>query len=86
MLVPDWSCCLEQKKYAEAEPLLVSGYEGLKLAEEASIPANGKKRLTEAVERLVQFSEATGKLDEAAKWWKVLEETAKTREGQPAKP
>jgi hypothetical protein len=74
---------LEQKKYAEAEPLLVSGYEGLK-QREASIPANGKKRLTEAVERLVQFSEATGKLDEAAKWRRELE-TAKTREGRPAK-
>ena len=75
---------LEQKRYAEAEPLLVSGYEGLK-QREASIPANVKKRLREAVERLVQFSEAIGKLDEAAKWRKELE-TAKIRESQPAKP
>ena len=35
---------------------------------EASIPPPGKIRLTEAIERLVQLYEATGKKDKAAEW------------------
>jgi eukaryotic-like serine/threonine-protein kinase len=58
---------LGQKKYAEAEPLLLAGYEGMKLREK-SIPEQGKIRLPEAVERLILLYEATGKKDEAAKW------------------
>jgi hypothetical protein len=58
---------LGQKKYAEAEPLLVQGYEGLK-AREATIPAASKKFLTEAVERLVQLYEATGQPEKAKEW------------------
>ena len=42
---------LGQKKYAEAEPLLLAGYEGMK-QREAKIPPEGKVRLTEALERL----------------------------------
>jgi hypothetical protein len=38
-----------------------------------TIPAEGLVRLPEAVERLVQFYEATGNPDEAAKWRKELE-------------
>jgi eukaryotic-like serine/threonine-protein kinase len=45
---------LGQKKYADAEPLLLAGYEGIK-KREAKIPAQGKIRLTEALERLVQL-------------------------------
>jgi tetratricopeptide (TPR) repeat protein len=56
-----------QKKYAEAEPLLLAGYEGMK-QREAKIPPAGKVRLTEALERLVQVYEAMDKKDEAAKW------------------
>ena len=56
-----------QKKYAEAEPQLLSGYEGMK-QREATIPAAGKKRLTESVERLVQHYEATGQKDKADQW------------------
>jgi serine/threonine protein kinase/tetratricopeptide (TPR) repeat protein len=62
---------LGQKKYADAEPLLLAGYQGMK-KQEAQIPLEGKVRLTEAVERLVQLYEATGKKDEAAKWRKEL--------------
>jgi tetratricopeptide (TPR) repeat protein len=58
---------LGQKKYAEAEPLLLKGYEGMKQREK-TIPLQGKTRLPEAVERLVQLYEATGKKDEAARW------------------
>jgi serine/threonine protein kinase len=63
---------LGQKNYAEAEPLLVRGYEGMK-QRQAKIPVKEKVRLTEALERLVQLCDATGKKDEAAKWRKELE-------------
>ena len=49
------------------------GYEGMKQRETKS-PANGKIRLTETVERLVQLYNAWGKEDEAAKWRKKLQE------------
>jgi serine/threonine protein kinase/Tfp pilus assembly protein PilF len=58
---------LGQKKYAEAEPLLLSGYSGMKDREER-IPADEKRRLKEALQRLVELYEATGKPEEAAKW------------------
>jgi hypothetical protein len=58
---------LGQKKYAEAEPLLLVGYEGMK-RRERSIPPDGKIRLPQAVERLVQLYEALDKKDEVARW------------------
>jgi eukaryotic-like serine/threonine-protein kinase len=65
---------LGQKKYAEAESLLLNGYDGMK-NHEATIPTPGKVRLTDALERLVQLYEAKGNKDEAAKWRKELEGT-----------
>jgi serine/threonine protein kinase len=64
---------LGQKKYADAEPLLLAGYEGMK-QREAKIPPQGKVRLTEALERLVQLYDAWGQKDEADGWRKKLEE------------
>jgi thiol-disulfide isomerase/thioredoxin/tetratricopeptide (TPR) repeat protein len=58
---------LGQRKYDEAEPLIVSGYEGMK-AREARIPPLGKPRLTEAAEWMVKLYEAWGKQDKAAEW------------------
>jgi len=63
---------LGQQKYADAEPLLLAGYDGMN-KQEAKIPPQGKARLTEAVERLVQLYHASGNQDEAAKWRKTLE-------------
>jgi serine/threonine protein kinase/tetratricopeptide (TPR) repeat protein len=63
---------LGQKKYADAEPLLLKGYEGLKKRERTIPPLVRTLRLTEAIERLVQLYEATGKADEADKWRKRL--------------
>ena len=63
---------LGQKKNADAEPLLLAGYEGMKQREK-TIPPQGQVRITEAIERLVQLYEATGKKDEAAKWRKARE-------------
>jgi serine/threonine protein kinase/Flp pilus assembly protein TadD len=64
-------CLLGQKKYAEAEPLLVSGYEGL-TARIDKIPPAGKPRLNEAIQRLVGFYEETGRADKAAQWKQKL--------------
>jgi hypothetical protein len=58
---------LAQKKHAEAEPLLLSGYEGMQRRKE-SIPAAGKVRLKEALQRLVRFYEATGAAQSADEW------------------
>jgi tetratricopeptide (TPR) repeat protein/tRNA A-37 threonylcarbamoyl transferase component Bud32 len=63
---------LGQKKYAEAEPLLLKGYEGMK-QREAMIPPQGKVRLTEALQWLVQLYDAWDKPDEAARWRKELD-------------
>jgi serine/threonine protein kinase len=75
-----------QKKYADAEPLLLAGYEGMKKAslvastpgETTSAPGGTRgadatplaveQRLAEAIERLIQLYDATGKTAEAAKW------------------
>ncbi len=56
-----------QKKYTEAEPLLVRGYEGMK-EREAKIPQLYKAELTKAAERLVQLYEATNQPEKARAW------------------
>jgi tetratricopeptide (TPR) repeat protein len=71
---------LGQGKYAEAEPLLVSGYDGMK-RREATMPPQARDLLPEALERLVQLYEATGKPDEAARWRK--EHEARKTAGKP---
>jgi tetratricopeptide (TPR) repeat protein len=58
---------LGQKKYAAAEPLLLKGYEGMKQREK-TIPAAGSTRIAEALDRLIEFSTATNKSEEAEKW------------------
>jgi tetratricopeptide (TPR) repeat protein len=58
---------LGRKKFAEAEPLLLGSYEGLK-AREARIPAPERKRLTQAGDRIIRLYEEWGKPDEAAAW------------------
>jgi hypothetical protein len=61
-----------QKKYADAEPSLLQGYQGMK-QREASIEASDKRKLTEALERVVQLYEVLEQKDEAAKWRNELE-------------
>jgi len=60
---------LRQKKYPDAEPLLLKGYEGLK-QRESSIPQTGgaEMRLPLAIDRLVEFYTATNKPNEVKKW------------------
>jgi serine/threonine protein kinase len=68
---------LGQKKYVDAEPLLLAGYEGLKLRAE-KIPAAGKYNLPEAFQRLVQLYEETNRSEMAAKLKKELESSNPT--------
>ncbi len=63
---------LDQNKFAEAEPLLVSGYEGMKEHKEA-IPTQDKPRVTKALQRLIKLYETWGKNAEAMRWRKELE-------------
>jgi serine/threonine protein kinase len=63
---------LAQKQYAEAEPLLIQGYEGMR-QREAKIPVPSKVRLTQALERLVELYDAWGKNEETARWRKKLD-------------
>jgi serine/threonine protein kinase/Tfp pilus assembly protein PilF len=58
---------LGQKRYAEAEPLLLAGYWGMK-QRELAIPAIGKPRLKDVLERLVQLYEETDQPDKVAQW------------------
>jgi serine/threonine protein kinase/tetratricopeptide (TPR) repeat protein len=65
-----------QQKYAEAEPLLVRGYEGLKQRKD-QLPEPAM--LTKALEQLVQLYEATGRTDRAAAYRQELEAVTKTK-------
>src|SRR5262249_28359205 len=56
-----------QKKYADAEPLLRKGCEGL-TRNAAELRPPGRVTLTEAVGRLIALYEATGNKGEAARW------------------
>jgi WD40 repeat protein/serine/threonine protein kinase len=76
---------LGQKKYAEAEPLLLSGYEGMK-QREATIPSTGKANLPETLQRLVQLYEATDRPAQAAEWKQKLAEFEKGESEKPATP
>jgi serine/threonine protein kinase/tetratricopeptide (TPR) repeat protein len=56
-----------QTKYADAEPLILDGYEGMK-TREAKIPVPSKPRLTEAAGRIVRLYEAWDKPEQATAW------------------
>ena len=64
------SILLAQKRYADAEPLLLAGYDGLKLRQER-IPANSKGRLKETAEQLAQLFHAIGRPSQGAEWEKT---------------
>jgi tetratricopeptide (TPR) repeat protein len=81
ILADDWSTfdarsslgesLLDQGHFADAEPMLLSGYEGMSQREHA-IPTPERARLTRALERLVRLYDAWGKQDDATKWRKKL--------------
>jgi serine/threonine protein kinase/lipopolysaccharide biosynthesis regulator YciM len=73
---------LGQKKYADAEPLLLKGYEGMKTREK-TIPKGGGSRLPEAVDRLIELYTATNRPDELKTW---QAERAKYPKAAPTSP
>jgi hypothetical protein len=58
---------LGQGRYAEAEPLVISGYEGMK-ARESRITVAERFRLRAAAESIVRLYEEWSKPDQAAAW------------------
>jgi tetratricopeptide (TPR) repeat protein/tRNA A-37 threonylcarbamoyl transferase component Bud32 len=72
---------LGQKKYADAERLLVQGYDGMK-KREAKMPATSKRRFNETAQLLMRLYEATGEREQLAAWRQRLEvgKTQKSRD------
>ncbi|MFI5461563.1 MAG: tetratricopeptide repeat protein [Isosphaerales bacterium] len=62
-----------QKKFTDAEPLLLQGYEGLKEREERIPFLWRKKRPAEAAARIVDLYDAWGRKDKADEWRKKLQ-------------
>ena len=73
---------LGQKKFADAEPLLLKGYEGMK-SREKTIPPQGTIRILEAIDRLIDLYTATNKPEEAKKWQEVKAKLPKPAEKKP---
>ena len=60
-----------QGKYSEADPLLRKSYEGLRNRQSDLPPYLApKRRIAEAMERLVQLYTAWGKADQSSEWKK----------------
>jgi serine/threonine protein kinase/tetratricopeptide (TPR) repeat protein len=55
------------KRYPDAEPFLLAGYEGIKLRE-AKLSKQNRSYLTDALDRVVQLYDAWGKKDKADEW------------------
>jgi hypothetical protein len=63
---------LDQKKYAQAEPLLLGGYEGLK-RRQSKIPAPLRKVQAEAGAQVITLYDAWGKKDKADEWRRKID-------------
>jgi len=64
-----------EKKYAEAEPLVLSGYQGMK-ERESKMPMGAKAFLKEDADRVVELYTAWGKPQKAAEWREKLKPEA----------
>jgi len=72
------SAIAAQKRFAEAEPMLLSGYDGM-MRTRAAMAAADQKYLRRAIERIEQFYLVCGKPSEAAAWHsKLIGTTAPT--------
>ena len=75
------ACLLGQKKYAEAEPILVSGYQGMKQRYD-DFPKHYKSRdLKLALNHLIQLYEETNQPAKAAEWKQELADFEKRENG-----
>jgi tetratricopeptide (TPR) repeat protein len=70
---------LGQKRYAEAEPLLLIALEGLRRSENLAGSQTDQLRVRDAQERLVHLYEGWGQPDKAAPWRRPLESSAGVR-------
>jgi tetratricopeptide (TPR) repeat protein/predicted Ser/Thr protein kinase len=61
-----------QKRYTEAEPLLLSGYRGL-IERRAAIPLESQRALSEAGQRIAQLYESWEKREKATEWRQKLQ-------------
>ena len=76
---------LGQEKYAEAEPLLVSAYEGIR-DRQSMIPPQFASLIADAGGRVIRLYEGWGKAEDAARWQaKLKAEDDAYRAGQPPK-
>ncbi len=73
-----------RKRFAEAEPLIIGGYEGL-TARRKDVTADAWRRLPEAGRRVVRLYEAWGKPAEADRWRKKIP-PEDGRDAQPEAP
>jgi serine/threonine protein kinase/tetratricopeptide (TPR) repeat protein len=73
---------LGQTKYAEAEPLLLQGYEGMKQREDTMSAQVRVRCLTNAVQYLVELYDAWDMSDKAALWRKKLEEMNRPKQSK----
>jgi tetratricopeptide (TPR) repeat protein len=76
---------LGQKRYAEAEPLLLRGYVGMK-QREARIRGPDQLLLKKALQNLSKLYEATSRPEQAAEWKKKLEEFEQSQTTDPSAP
>ena len=60
-----------RNRYAEAEPLLESGYEGM-LQRRTAVPFEERRKIRQAGERIVQLYESWGKPESVAQWREKL--------------
>ena len=70
---------LGQKKYTDAEPFLLKGFQGMK-EREKSIPPPLTYILSEALDRLIQLYTETNKPAEVKKWQAEKDKLPKTVE------
>jgi tetratricopeptide (TPR) repeat protein len=67
---------LGQKKYADAEPLLLEGYRGMKQGETGQSEGLRRQLLTDAVEWVVRFYQVTEQPEKARAWREKLQASA----------
>ncbi len=60
-----------QKKYQEAEPLVIDGYEAM-IQRKATMPAGSSPALDQAGQRIAQLYRSWGNAEKAAAWTKTL--------------
>ena len=73
---------LSQSKFAEAEPLLLEGYNGMN-ARDAKSMVPLQIRLAEAGARIIMLYDAWGKKDKADQWRKRLASAADATKPKP---